>query len=146
MNYFSRTNHRQTCLVLVFVIPFIICSCWIFSVFLADDIFGTINSFFLMYPGSDLIWVGYGAYGSSEYGTKVYIYWTLDNVETVNEYYGDQPNIEVFEASGTNIENMWICTWAGFYSYKEDSGCNIVKSKTPASGTIIEYFHPYFAG
>jgi hypothetical protein len=38
----------------------------VFLHLLVDDVWGTINEFFLRYPESELIWVGYGAYGSSE--------------------------------------------------------------------------------
>jgi hypothetical protein len=142
----SQRATRRSCLILCFIIPLSLCACWGFFTFFADDVFGTINEFFSRYPESKFIWVGYGAYGSYEYGDKSYVRRTEDDTELVRSYYGDNPDVEVIPVKENYWEDLWICHWAGFFAYKPNSGCKIVKRDTPNYGTLIVYSHSFWAG
>ena len=129
--------------LILMVVPFCVCSWIIF----AHDIFGTIHERLARYPKSHLIWSGSGAYGSSDYGTKIYYHWTPDTIDIVEGYYSRvilETKPTLMDMEEFNANELWVCLWVGF---ARSDGCETMKTLSEIkNGTLITFQHEYFAG
>ena len=125
------------------IIPFCICSWIIF----ANDIFGSINEQLVRYPKGQLVWAGYGVYGSGDYGVKVYYHWTPDSIDIVEDYYRSvilERKPSLVRMTDFNSNDLVVCWWVGFH---RTDGCETLKAFSQIKeGTLITFSHDYFAG
>jgi hypothetical protein len=135
---------------------FILCICVFVTIIFGHEITGTLIEKFAHYPNSEMIWSGYGAYGSNDYGDKVYYRWTPDDELTVTAHYDKFPEgwrASIRSVTDINIDDLWVCSWIGFHqpiSYSpyesRNVGCETLKAHLPDYGTLISFRHDYFAG
>jgi hypothetical protein len=77
-----------------------------------DEVYGTTVEFISRYRDSQFIYRGYGVYGSTDYGIKIYVRWTADDAESVKKHYDRFPDswqARVIPVAEVDYDNIDVC-------------------------------------